>query len=135
MSGLYKDIAEWYGVELRWMLVCCRHFDFRNDCGEAIDSLMSTALDSDQLKIITSAQEILDSYQADLIMCESQEEFDALKASILEEIAATGEADVFAAYQAEWNRIRDIMVPILTELNEANGIPSYTAEQYGDLAK
>lgn len=136
MNGLYKDVAEWYGVELPMDAVyAAGNFDFRNDCGEAIDSLMSTALDSDQLKIITSAQEILDSYQADLIMCESQEEFDALKASILEEIAATGEADVFAAYQAEWNRIRDIMVPILTELNEANGIPSYTAEQYGDLAK
>ena len=63
-------------------------------------------------------------------MAETQEEYDALKASMLEEMAATGEAEVFASYQEQWNAIRDVMMPLVLQADEAAGLPPYTPEQY-----
>ncbi len=70
-NNISLDICEHYGVELP----TDAHYkagglDFRNDCGEAISSSISS-LNRDQLHILTEAEGILDNVLVDLVLAET----------------------------------------------------------------
>lgn len=70
-NNISKDICEHYGVELPTdAFYKAGGMDFRNDCGEAISSCMSS-LNRDQLNIISKAEAILLDAQVDLILAET----------------------------------------------------------------
>ena len=127
-SALELKICAYYGVEYWYDAFegVCK--DYRNDVGEAICSAMPSLSTADQ-RVIQECEEILTAAMSDLIMSNSAEEFEAVKASVLEEIEETGEADVFVRYQAEWNAIRDKMVPLHNATMEANGYTLYAYEE------
>ena len=108
--------------------------DFRNDCGEAISALM-TGLDADQLRIIASAQDVLESHQADLWMAETEDEFNSIQKDMLEEIASYGEPEVFKVYQEQWDAVAKIMGPLVQEAQAINGRPPYTEADYANYIR
>ena len=58
-NNISRDICEHYGVELPTdSFYKAGGLDFRNDCGEAISSCMSS-LNRDQLNILSKADELL----------------------------------------------------------------------------
>ena len=70
-NNISKDICEHYGVELPTdAFYKAGGMDFRNDCGEAIASCMSS-LNRDQLNILSKAEAILLDAQVDLILAET----------------------------------------------------------------
>ena len=108
--------------------------DFRNDCGEAISALM-TGLDADQLRIIASAQDVLESHQAELWMAETEDEFNSIQKGMLEEIESYGEPEVFKAYQEQWDAVAKIMGPLVQEAQAINGREPYTEADYSSYIK
>ena len=65
-NNISQDICEHYGVELpsdAWYQA--GGLDFRNDCGEAITSCMSS-LNRDQLRVLSEAEAILADVCVDL---------------------------------------------------------------------
>ncbi|MBR2810937.1 MAG: hypothetical protein IKD69_06105 [Solobacterium sp.] len=129
-NHISKDICEHYGVQLPSDAAYkARGLDFRNDCGEAISSCMSS-LSRDQLRILAEAEAILDDVTVDLCLAESDEEFSRLQEEVTDTLAQLGEPEVFYAYQAMWNHAADITVPLVYQAQIANGIEPYTPEQY-----
>lgn len=132
-DNVAKDMCEWYGVELITdAFYAAGNFDFRNDCGEAISTVMN-GLDSDQLRVLTSAQEVIESYRGAMITADTEEEFNMLLEHALEEIKDLGEADVFAVYKEQWDKVADLMRVQIFEAQSANGREPYTEEQYTKL--
>ena len=130
-NNISRDICEHYGVELP----SDAHYqagglDFRNDCGEAISSCMS-GLNRDQLHILTSAEEILNDVYVDLCLAETDDEWNTLRDETLRRLTELGEPEVFKAYQQKWNAAAAVIVPMVRQVQIANGIEPYTPEQYG----
>jgi hypothetical protein len=130
--NIAEDICEHYGVELPTDAFYKQGgLDFRNDCGEAISSTMSS-LNRDQLNIISRAEEILLDRQVDLILSATQEEWQAIQDDIIRELTELGEPEVFSEYQKKWNEAAAVIVPIVREAQIRNGIEPYTPEEYAD---
>ena len=131
-NNIALDICEHYGVDLP----TDAHYkagglDFRNDCGEAITSCMSS-LNSQQLHILSSAEAILEGIWIDLVLAETNEEWSAICADAISRIIDLGEPEVFQAYQKKWDEAADIIVPLVRQAQIANGIEPYTPDQYKD---
>ena len=129
-NNISLDICEHYGVELP----SDAHYeagglDFRNDCGEAITSCMSS-LDRDQLHTLAGADAILNDVWVDLTLAENDEEWDALQKETLRRLVELGEPEVFEAYQKQWDVAAAVIVPLVREAQIANGIEPYGPEQY-----
>lgn len=129
-NNIAKDICEHYDVKLP----LDAHYklgglDFRNDCGEAISSSINS-LDRDQLHILEGSEAILHEVQADLILADSDEQFKAIQDEAIDELVELGEPEVFEAYQQKWNASAAVVVPLVRQVQEANGIEPYTPEQY-----
>lgn len=129
-NNISRDICEHYKVELP----TDAHYkagglDFRNDCGEAISSCISD-LDRDQLHVLTSAEDILDDVLVDLVLAETDEEYEAIQKETLQRLVDLGEPEVFVAYKQKWDAAADIIVPLVREAQIAHGIEPYTSEQY-----
>ena len=129
-NNISLDMCEHYGVELP----SDAHYkagglDFRNDCGEAISSCMSS-LDRNQLHVLEGAEAILAEVQVDLILAETDEEFEAIKNEAIQRLIDLGEPEVFAAYKQKWDAAADIIVPLVQKAQIENGIEPYTPEQY-----
>ena len=129
-NNVSRDICEHYGVELpsdAWYQA--GGLDYRNDCGEAITSCMSS-LNRDQLRILSEAEAILSDVRVDLCLAEDDGEFDSLRDNTIRRLIELGEPEVFAAYKQLWDAAADVIVPLVREVQIANGVQPYTPEQY-----
>ena len=133
-SNISKDICEHYGVELPTdAFYQDGGLDFRNDCGEAISSCLSS-LDRNQLRIISQAEALLADIQVDLVLAESDEEWQAVRDAAVNKIIELGEPEVFDAFREMWDEAAAVIVPLVHEMQEKNGVTPYTPEQYADHA-
>ena len=131
-NNISRDICEHYGVELPTDAVYkAGGLDFRNDCGEAIASCMSS-LNRDQLNILSRAEAILEDAQVDLILAETDEEWMVIRDRKIREVIGLGEPEVFKAYQKMWNDAAQVIVPLVREAQIRNGVTPYTPEEYAD---
>ena len=129
-SNISKDICEHYGVELPSDAVYkAGALDFRNDCGEAITSCMSS-MNREQLHILASTEEILEDTWVILVLTETEEEWNAVRDETIRKITELGEPEVFKAYRQKWDAAAAVIVPMMREAQRANGIEPYTPEQY-----
>ena len=129
-NNISIDICNHYGVELpsdAWYKA--GGLDFRNDCGEAITSCMST-LNRDQLRILSVAESILDDIYVDLCLAENDTEFNALRDKTIRKLIELGEPEVFEAYKKLWDEAAAVIVPLVSEAQIANGVQPYTPDQY-----
>lgn len=129
-NNIAMDICEHYEVELP----LDAHYkeggmDFRNDCGEAISSSISS-LNREQLHILASAEAILEDVQADLILADTEEEWNAMRDETIQKLIQLGEPEVFEAYRQKWDAAAAVIVPLVREVQVSNGIEPYTPEQY-----
>ncbi len=131
-NNIARDICEHYGVELPTdAFYKAGGLDFRNDCGEAISSCMSS-LNRDQLNILSKAEAVLLDAQVDLILAETDEEWEAIRDKKIRELEALGEPEVFKAYRKMWNEAAEVIVPLVQKVQIRNGIEPYTPEDYAD---
>lgn len=131
-NNISKDICEHYDVDLPTdAFYKAGGLDFRNDCGEAISSCMSS-LNRDQLNILSKAEALLQDSQVDLILSETDEEWAAIQDETLRSLVELGEPAVFSAYQKSWNDAAEIIVPLVRQVQTRNGIEPYTPEEYAD---
>ena len=129
-NRIYLDMCAHYETELPTdAFYQDGGLDFRNDCGEAITSCMSS-LTREELRLLTKADAILDSVRVDLILAETDEQWNAIRDEIIRILIELGEPEVFKAYQQKWNKAAAIIVPLVREAQLANGIEPYTPEQY-----
>ena len=129
-SNISRDICGHYGVELpsdAWYNA--GGLDFRNDCGEAISSCMSS-LNRDQLLILTKAEEILEETWVMLTLAETDEEWNMIRDETIRKLTELGEPEVFKAYQQKWNAAADVIVPLVRQAQADGGTEPYTPEQY-----
>ena len=129
-NNISKDICAHYGVELPTdAFYQAGGLDFRNDCGEAITSCMSS-LTREELRTLARAEAILNSVWVDLTLAETDEEWNQLRDDTIRRLIELGEPEVFKAYRQQWNAAAAIIVPLVREAQLANGIELYTPEQY-----
>ena len=129
-NNISKDICGHYGTELPSDAVYkAGALDFRNDCGEAITTCMST-LDREQLRILTEAEEILEAAWTDLTLAETDAEWNAVRDETIRQLTELGEPEVFRAYKQKWDAAAAVIVPLMRQGQTANGIELYTPEQY-----
>ena len=126
-SPLMADVAKTYGYEYWGDLFDAYEKDFRNDMGSDISACITT-MTTDDLRLINACDAILESRMAELIYAETDEEYTEIQQSVLEELADAGEPAMFEKYQAEWNRVRDIIKPVHHAMAERNGIELYPEE-------
>ena len=129
-NNISKDICSHYGVELP----TDAHYkagglDFRNDCGEAITSCLSS-VNRDQLYILNSAEAILKDVYVDLILAETEEEYNRLQEETIDKMIELGEPAVFEEYRQKWDAAAAVIVPMVRQAQIAHGIEPYTPEQY-----
>jgi hypothetical protein len=129
-NGMARDISSHYGVELPLdAFYQAGGLDFRNDCGEAISSSISS-LNREQLHVLSEAEAILEEVRVNLILAETDEEFNAIREDTIEGLTALGEPEVFEAYRQKWDAAAAIIVPMVQKVQTENGIEPYTPEQY-----
>ena len=129
-NNISRDICDHYGVELptdAWYKA--GGLDFRNDCGEAIASCMSS-LNRDQLHILSESESILSDVCVDLCLAENDAEFNTLRNRTIRKLIEIGEPEVFEAYKELWDHAAVVIVPLVREAQIANGVQPYTADQY-----
>ena len=131
-NNISRDICEHYGVELPTdAFYNAGGMDFRNDCGEAISSCLSS-LNRDQLNILSRAERILEDAEVDLVLAETDEKWEAIRDEKIREVIELGEPEVFKAYQKMWNNAAEVIVPLVREAQIRNGVRPYTPEEYAD---
>lgn len=129
-SNISRDICEHYGVELPTDAAYkAGGLDFRNDCGEAISSAISS-LNRDQLHILSRAEDILDDVYVDLILAETDEKFSAIRNETIRKLIELGEPKVFRAYQRMWDAAAAVIEPLVRQVQVARGLEPYTPEVY-----
>ena len=131
-SNISKDICEHYGGELPTdAFYNAGGLDFRNDCGEAISSCLSS-LNREQLHVLANAEELLEDALVDLILAETDEEWKTIQAETIKKLIDLGEPEVFKDFQKKWNDAAEIIVPLVQQAQIRNGIEPYTPEDYAE---
>ena len=129
-SNVARDICSHYDVELPSDAVYKNGgLDFRNDCGEAISSSI-TSLDRDQLHILDNAEALLNEVRVDLICAETDQDFTKIQDETIRKLIEMDEPAIFRAYQKKWNAAADVIVPLVRQVQTENGITPYTRDQY-----
>lgn len=129
-NNLSRDICAHYGVELPSdAFYEAGGLDFRNDCGEAISSSISS-LNRDQLRVLADAEAILEDVRVDLILAETDEAYDAIRDETIRRLIELGEPEVFEAYRQKWDAAAAVIVPMVWQVQSENGIEPYSPEQY-----
>ncbi|MBP5169061.1 MAG: extracellular solute-binding protein [Oscillospiraceae bacterium] len=129
-NNISRDICEHYGVELPSdAFYQAGGLDYRNDCGEAITSCMSS-LNRDQLHILSSAEAILEDVWVDLCLAETDEEWNTIQNETIRKLIELGEPEVFKDYQQKWDAAAAVIVPLARQAQIANGVEPYTPEEY-----
>ncbi len=129
-DNISRDICEYYDVELpsdAWYKE--GGLDFRNDCGEAITSCMSS-LNPEQLRILSEAESLLNDINVDLCLAETDDEFNSIREDTIRALIEMGEPEVFTIYKQKWDTAADVIVPLVRQTQISNGIEPYTPEQY-----
>ena len=131
-NNISLDICEHYGVELPTdAFYNAGGLDFRNDCGEAISASISS-LNREQLLILSSAEDILDEALVDLVLAETDEEWNTIREKTLRQLIKLGEPEVFKAFREKWNAAAAVIVPLVRVAQISNDVEPYTPEQYAD---
>ena len=129
-NNISRDICAHYGVELPSdAFYQAGGLDYRNDCGEAITSCMSS-LNRDQLHILSSAEAILEDVWVDLCLAETDEEWNTIQNETIRKLIELGEPEVFKDYQQKWDAAAAVIVPLARQAQIANGVEPYTPEEY-----
>ena len=129
-NNISLDICEHYGTELPTdAFYAAGGLDYRNDCGEAVSSAIGS-VSGEKLRIIAEAGAILDDARVDLILAETEEEWNAIRDETLRQLTELGEPEVFLEYRQIWNEAADVIVPMVLQVQEANGLTLYTPEDY-----
>ena len=129
-NNLARDICARYEVELPLdAFYNAGGLDFRNDCGEAISSSISS-MNREQLRVLEEAEEILADVQVDLILAETDEAWNAIRDETIRKLTDLGEPAVFEAYRQKWDAAAAVIVPMVLQIQTENGIQPYTPEQY-----
>ena len=68
----------------------------------------------------------------DLILAETDEEWEAIRDEKIRQLVRLGEPEVFKAYQIKWNEAAEVIVPLVRQAQIRNGIEPYTPEEYED---
>ena len=76
------------------------------------------------------AETILEEVKPDLILAETDEEWNAIRDRTIQRLVELGEPEVFEAYRQKWDAAAAVIVPLVLEKQVANGIEPYTPEQY-----
>ena len=95
---------------------------------EAISSCMSS-LNREQLNILSKAEDILQDAQVDLILAETDEEWEAIRDRKIRELVELGEPEVFKAYKKMWDEAAEIIVPLVHQVQIENGVQPYGIKQ------
>jgi hypothetical protein len=131
-NNIARDICEHYGVELPTdAFYKAGGLDFRNDCGEAISSCLSS-LNRNQLRILSDADALLKDVEVDLVLAETDEKWESIRDETIQKLVKMGEPKVFKSYQKKWNEAADIIVPMVQEIQIRNEVEPYTPEQYAE---
>ena len=131
-NNIARDICEHYGVKLPTdAFYNAGGLDFRNDCGEAISSCLSS-LNRNQLRILSEADALLEDVMVDLILAETDEKWEAVRDDTVRKLVEMDEPAVFKAYQKKWDEAAAVIVPMVREIQIKNGVDPYTPEQYAD---
>ena len=129
-NNLSRDICAHYDAQLPSdAFYNAGGLDFRNDCGEAISSTISS-MDRDQLHLLAEAEAILEDVRVDLILAETEDAFDTVREETIRRLIELGEPEVFEAYRQKWEAAAAIVVPMVFKVQRENGIEPYTPEQY-----
>ena len=129
-NNLARDICAHYDAELPSdAFYKAGGLDFRNDCGEAISSAISS-MNRNQLHILAEAEKILEDVQVDLILAETDGEWNSIRDETIHRLIELGEPEVFKSYQQKWDAAAAIIVPMVWQVQTENGIEPYTPEQY-----
>ena len=131
-NNIQKDICEHYGGELPTdAFYKAGGLDFRNDCGEAISSCLSS-LNRNQLHILANADALMEDVLVDMVLAETDEERLAIQDETIKKLIDLGEPEVFKEYQKKWNEAADVIVPLVQQAQIRNGIEPYTPEDYAE---
>lgn len=129
-NNLSRDICAHYDAQLPSdAFYNAGGLDFRNDCGEAISSTISS-MDRDQLHLLAEAEAILEDVQVDLILAETDEAFEAIREEMIRKLIEMGEPEVFEVYRQKWDAAAAIVVPMVFKVQRENGIEPYAPGQY-----
>ena len=131
-NNISRDICRQYGVELPSdAYYQAGALDYRNDCGEAISTSISS-LNRDQLYILDSAEALMTDVLVDLVLAETDEEWNAIRDETIRKLNELGEPEVFLAYREKWNAAAAVIVPLVRQVQINNGIELYAPEDYAD---
>ena len=131
-NNISLDICEHYGVELPTdAFYEAGGLDFRNDCGEAISSSISS-LNREQLQILVDAEEIMAEVSVDLILAETDEKWNTIRDETIRKLTELGEPEVFIEYRRKWDAAAAVIVPLVRQAQIANGVEPYTPDEYAD---
>lgn len=121
-----KLICDAYGVEY-YADAYEIEKDYRNDLGEPISSTITDISTADK-RILAECDSLLEASMATLIMSETDEEFEANKAEVLEALEELGEPEVFQRYKEKWDASKEIMMAKHAEFMAANGYELYPVD-------
>ena len=68
----------------------------------------------------------------DLLLAQTDEEWEAIRDEKIRELVELGEPEVFKAYQKKWNDAAEVIVPLVQKAQVRNGVTPYTPEEYAD---
>ena len=117
MTPLQQDVAKYYGVTVpaeagyKYVLDGST-VDWSKTYGTELLAGAMTAIPTDIGRILEKCNDILYRSIADLVMAESTEEFEALRASVLEELTAADEASAWAWCSREFDKAIATIKPI-----------------------
>ncbi len=116
-----KDFAAYYGEEF-WVDAQYKHMQTDEyDAGETI-SVAMTDIPTDIKRTLELCNDVLSTARPELLAAESDEEFEAIQAQVLEDLAALGEPEAWEWFNAHWEEVREVVLPIFEASCEANGL-------------
>lgn len=125
-SAKSKLICDAYGVEY-YADAYEIEKDYRNDLGEPISSTITDISTADK-RVLAECDSLLEASMATLIMSETDEEFEANKAEVLEALEELGEPEVFQRYKEQWDASKEVMNAKHAEFMAANGYELYPVD-------
>jgi len=125
-SAKSKLICDAYGVEY-YADAYEIEKDYRNDLGEPISSTITDISTADK-RVLAECDSLLEASMATLIMSETDKEFEANKAEVLEALEELGEPEVFERYKEQWDASKEVMNAKHAEFMAANGYELYPVD-------
>lgn len=116
-----KDFATYYGEEF-WVDAQYKHMKHNQyDAGETIAVAM-TDLPTDIKRTLELCNDVLSTARPELLMAETDEEFLEIQNQVLEKLKELGESEAWEWFNAHWEEVREIVLPIFEASCETNGL-------------